>query len=142
MGKLLAGVGLFLFGQILIWYQTNGQFKWEWCAKNPFAMALIFSIPISFAFIVATKYVVGYFDGTVVGWLVGFAVGEADGKLVGVHVGGGEGFGVGSQVCPHPNGIYVGFGVGLELGLSVSPGFVGPTVGLLVGSELVGCELG
>ena len=49
--------------QILIWYQTNGQFKWEWCAKNPFAMALIFSIPISFAFIIATKYVVGYFDG-------------------------------------------------------------------------------
>ena len=52
MSKLLAGVGLFLFGQILIWYQTNGQFKWEWCAKNPFAMALIFSIPISFAFII------------------------------------------------------------------------------------------
>jgi len=76
MGKLLAGVGLFLFGQILIWYQTNGQFKWEWCAKNPFAMALIFSIPISFAFIVATKYVVGYFDGQLwPGRFIGFATG-------------------------------------------------------------------
>ena len=76
MGKLLAGVGLFLFGQILIWYQTNGQFKWEWCAKNPFAMALIFSVPISFAFIVATKYVVGYFDGQLwPGRFIGFATG-------------------------------------------------------------------
>ena len=76
MSKLLAGVGLFLFGQILIWYQTNGQFKWEWCAKNPFAMALIFSIPISFAFIIATKYVVGYFDGSLwPGRFIGFATG-------------------------------------------------------------------
>jgi hypothetical protein len=76
MGKLLAGVGLFLFGQILIWYQTNGQFKWEWCAKNPFGMALIFSIPISFAFIIATKYVVGYFDGQLwPGRFIGFATG-------------------------------------------------------------------
>jgi Kef-type K+ transport system membrane component KefB len=76
MSRLLIGVGLFLFGQILIWYQTNGQFKWEWCAKNPFAMALIFSIPISFAFIVATKYVVGYFDGQLwPGRFIGFATG-------------------------------------------------------------------
>ena len=76
MGKLLAGVGLFLLGQILIWYQTNGQFKWEWCAKNPFGMALIFSIPISFAFIIATKYVVGYFDGQLwPGRFIGFATG-------------------------------------------------------------------
>ena len=76
MSKLLAGVGLFLFGQILIWYQTNGQFRWEWCAKNPFAMALIFSIPISFAFIIASKYVVGYFDGSLwPGRFIGFATG-------------------------------------------------------------------
>ena len=76
MSKLLAGVGLFLFGQILIWYQTNGQFKWDWCAKNPFAMALIFSIPISYGFIIATKYVVGYFDGALwPGRFIGFATG-------------------------------------------------------------------
>ena len=76
MSKLLLGTLLFFFGQILIWYQTNGQFKWEWCAKNPFAMALIFSIPISFAFIIATKYVVGYFDGQLwPGRFLGFATG-------------------------------------------------------------------
>ena len=76
MNKLLLGIVLFFFGQILIWYQTNGQFRWDWCAKNPFAMALIFSIPISFAFIIATKYVVGYFDGQLwPGRFIGFATG-------------------------------------------------------------------
>ena len=76
MSKLLLGTLLYLFGQILIWYQTNGQFKWEWCAKHPFAMACIFSIPISFAFILATKYVVGYFDGSLwPGRFIGFATG-------------------------------------------------------------------
>tara|TARA_Y100000593_G_scaffold77679_1_gene143913 strand:+ start:1181 stop:1525 length:345 start_codon:yes stop_codon:yes gene_type:complete len=78
MSRLLIGMLLFLLGQIMIWYQTNGQFKWEWCAKNPFAMALIFSIPISFAFIIATKYVVGYFDGQLwPGRFIGFATGIA-----------------------------------------------------------------
>ena len=76
MSRLMIGMLLFLLGQIMIWYQTNGQFKWEWCAKNPFAMAMIFSIPISFAFIVATKYVVGYFDGQLwPGRFLGFATG-------------------------------------------------------------------
>ena len=76
MNKLIIGITLFFVGQILIWFQTNGQFRWDWCAKNPFAMALIFSIPISFAFIVATKYVVGYFDGQLwPGRFIGFATG-------------------------------------------------------------------
>ena len=76
MSKLLIGTILFFLGQILIWFQTNGQFKWEWCAKHPFAMACIFSIPISFAFILATKYVVGYFDGQLwPGRFLGFATG-------------------------------------------------------------------
>ncbi len=76
MSKLLIGTILFFLGQILIWFQTNGQFKWEWCAKHPFAMACIFSIPISFAFIIATKYVVGYFDGQLwPGRFIGFATG-------------------------------------------------------------------
>ena len=39
-------------------------------------MALIFSIPISFAFILATKWVVGYFDGQLwPGRFLGFATG-------------------------------------------------------------------
>ena len=88
MNKLVLGISLFFIGQILIWYQTNGQFKWEWCAKNPFAMALIFSIPISFAFIVATKYVVGHFDGSLwPGRFIGFATGMVSfGILTAIHM--------------------------------------------------------
>ena len=74
--KLLFGILLFFFGQILIWYQTNGQFVWKWADEHPFAMACIFAVPISYAFIIATKLVVGYFDGTLwPGRLIGFATG-------------------------------------------------------------------
>ena len=76
MGGLLVGVALYLFGQTLIWYQTNGQFKWPWFDENPFLVSCIFAIPISYAFIIATKYVVGYFDGELwPGRFIGFATG-------------------------------------------------------------------
>tara|TARA_R110001592_G_scaffold298980_2_gene569798 strand:- start:1073 stop:1438 length:366 start_codon:yes stop_codon:yes gene_type:complete len=76
MNKLLVGVLLYVFGQILIWYQTNGQFKWKWFEEHPFAIACIFSIPISYAFIIATTYVVEYFDGSLwPGRFIGFATG-------------------------------------------------------------------
>ena len=39
-------------------------------------MACIFSVPISYAFIIATKYVVAYFDGALwPGRFIGFATG-------------------------------------------------------------------
>ena len=76
MSKLLLGTLLFLFGQILIWYQTNGQFRWRWFADHPFLIACIFAIPISYAFIVATKFIVLYFDGQLwPGRFLGFATG-------------------------------------------------------------------
>ena len=76
MINLLLGILLFFFGQTLIWYQTNGQFKWKWFADHPFIIACIFAVPISYAFIIATKLVVGYFDGTLwPGRLIGFATG-------------------------------------------------------------------
>ena len=76
MGGLLIGVALYFFGQTLIWYQTNGQFKWPWFDENPFLVSCIFAIPISYAFIIATKYVVGYFDGELwPGRFIGFATG-------------------------------------------------------------------
>ena len=76
MGGLLIGIALYFFGQTLIWYQTNGQFKWSWFADHPFLVSCIFAIPISYAFIIATKYVVGYFDGELwPGRFIGFATG-------------------------------------------------------------------
>ena len=76
MNKLITAMILFVFGHILIWYQTNGQFVWPWFKKNPLAVALIFAIPISYSFIIATKNIVEYFDGTLwPGRFIGFATG-------------------------------------------------------------------
>ena len=76
MGNLITAVLLFTFGQTLIWYQTNGQFKWKWFADHPLIVAFIFAVPISYSFIIATKLIVGYFDGTLwPGRFIGFATG-------------------------------------------------------------------
>ena len=76
MSKLLLGTLLFFFGEILIWYQTNGQFRLKWFEENPFLISCIFAIPISYAFILATKFIVLYFDGQLwPGRFLGFATG-------------------------------------------------------------------
>ena len=76
MIKLVIAAVLFTVGQVLIWYQTNGQFKWKWFADHPFIVACIFAVPISYSFIIATKYVVSYFDGLLwPGRFIGFATG-------------------------------------------------------------------
>ena len=60
----------------MIWYQTNGQFKWKWFADHPLIVAFIFAVPISYSFIIATKLIVVYFDGTLwPGRFIGFATG-------------------------------------------------------------------
>ena len=74
--KLLAAMSLFLFGQTLIWFQTNGQFINNWAKEHPFWMAAIFSLPISYSFIHATRLVVEHYDGLLwPGRLIGFACG-------------------------------------------------------------------
>ena len=76
MGKLVIGIILFLLGQALIWVQTNGQFVWTWAKENPFWMAAIFSMPISYMFIYATTFVVEYFNGSLwPGRFIGFGTG-------------------------------------------------------------------
>ena len=73
---LLLGLLYMLGGQILIWYQTNGQFIWKWADRNPVWMAIIFSFPISYLFIYATKYIVMYSEGALwPGRLIGFGIG-------------------------------------------------------------------
>jgi len=72
---LLIGALLYLVGQVITYWQLNGQFIWEWAKKNPFLVACL-GIPISLIFIWATKYTVSGFDGQM--WpqrFVGFATG-------------------------------------------------------------------
>lgn len=73
--NIFIGIGFFFLGQIIIWYQTNSQFFNEWAKQNPFMMSLL-GIPISYTFIVASRYVVEGFNGQLwPGRLIGFTSG-------------------------------------------------------------------
>jgi phosphatidylserine synthase len=75
MKSLFLGIFLFIVGQIAVWFQTNGQFISPWMKNNPIMMAFI-GVPISFAYIFATTYIVEYYEGDL--WpsrLIGFAAG-------------------------------------------------------------------
>ena len=73
--KLISGTLLFLLGQIIVWYQINGQFISEWMKNHPLAVSFL-GIPISYVYIYATQHLVEAFDGEI--WpqrLIGFAMG-------------------------------------------------------------------
>ena len=62
-------------GQLLVWFQLNGQFVWKWFDKNPLLLTLM-GVPISYVFIIGTKY--GYEAFNNVLWaqrLIGFGLG-------------------------------------------------------------------
>lgn len=76
MRQLLVGILLFLFGQSLVWLQTNGQFVWPIIKKNPWVVSIVGGTIISYTFITATKYLVEYYDGQLwPGRFIGFATG-------------------------------------------------------------------
>jgi hypothetical protein len=75
INNILIGVGLFFLGQTLIFAQLNFQFIYPWFKNNTFLLSLL-GIPISYIFILATKYSVKGFDGEL--WpqrFLGFATG-------------------------------------------------------------------
>lgn len=63
MRELIMGMGLIFVGQMLIWYQTNGQFVWKWFKDHPLLLAIGFGTIISYLLIWGTRYTVSYFDG-------------------------------------------------------------------------------
>ena len=76
MNNLTLAVVLYLIGQTLIWFQTNGQFKWEWFANNPLILSIVGGTIISYTFIMGTKHAVEHFDGLLwPGRFMGFAIG-------------------------------------------------------------------
>ena len=63
------------FGQLLVWFQLNGQFIWPWFKNNVFLLCL-FGLPISWLYIEATRLGFIAFDGVLwPGRLLGFAMG-------------------------------------------------------------------
>ena len=76
MKNLLIGLSLTLVGQILIFFQTNGQFFIPWFKRNPVFLSITFGTAVSYLFIKGTGYMVSHFGGTL--WesrLLGFAMG-------------------------------------------------------------------
>ena len=74
-GKLLLGAFWFILGHVAVFFQLNGQFKWEWFKNNEFILACC-GLFISFFYIWGTKYTVEGFGGLL--WptrFVGFAIG-------------------------------------------------------------------
>ena len=72
----ISGMLLFLLGQTLAWYQTNGQFISQWIKEHPILVAAIGGIPVGYSYILGTTYLVAAFDGAV--WpsrLLGFGIG-------------------------------------------------------------------
>lgn len=75
MSKLLACILVFFLVQCLTWFQLNGQFFSPWFKNNNLILSL-FGVPISWLYIIATKYGFDAFDGVLwPGRLLGFATG-------------------------------------------------------------------
>ena len=67
---------LFLAGQIVVWFQTNGQFISPWAKKNPLILSVVGGTIISYMFIKATAQIAGYYDGALwPGRFIGFSMG-------------------------------------------------------------------
>lgn len=73
--KLLIGIFWFILGHTAVFFQLNGQFKWNWFKQNEFILALC-GVIISFFYIWGTKYTVEGMDGLL--WptrFIGFGIG-------------------------------------------------------------------
>ena len=75
LNKLFIGVGWFIIAHIAVFFQLNGQFKWDWFKNNEWVLASS-GLVISFFYIWGTKYTVEGFGGLL--WparFIGFSVG-------------------------------------------------------------------
>jgi hypothetical protein len=74
-GSFWIGVGLSAIAHIITWFQLNGQFINNWFKDNTFILSL-FGIPISYAYIYSTRYMVDGLNGLY--WpsrFMGFSIG-------------------------------------------------------------------
>ena len=62
MNKMIPVILMFLLAQILVWFQTYGQYKWEWLSRNTWFL-LLSAIPITYLWITGTRLGMIAFDG-------------------------------------------------------------------------------
>ena len=63
--NLLIGIILTLIAQIVVWFQINGQFKWEWLRDHKMITSLIFAFPVSVLFVYGADYLYQALEGRV-----------------------------------------------------------------------------
>lgn len=74
--KLVYGVLLFALGQILVWFQSNGQFLWPVFKKNTLFVAMIGGTIVSYMLIHATRLIAEHYGGMIwPGRFIGFSLG-------------------------------------------------------------------
>lgn len=61
--SLILCILLYSLGNFIVWFQLNGQFKWDFWKENIILIGAL-GIPISITFFYATRYAVDAFDGT------------------------------------------------------------------------------
>jgi len=75
LDSFVIGFLWFLIGHIAVFFQLNGQFKWDWFKNNELILASC-GLVISYFYIWGTKYTVEAFEGLM--WparFIGFGVG-------------------------------------------------------------------
>jgi hypothetical protein len=66
--KLFFGIVLTLLAQVMVWFQINGQFRWDWFKDHKMLTAFIFAFPISILFVYSTSILYSELGGKV--WTV------------------------------------------------------------------------
>ena len=64
-----------MLGHILVWFQLNSQFKWEWFQDKQLLTTVIFAIPMSLCFVYGTRHIVEYYGSLWSSRWVGYGVG-------------------------------------------------------------------
>jgi len=73
--NLAIAILLIVLGQLVTYFQGQGQFFWPWAKENPMLLALL-GFPVSLLFIFFAKYCALAFGGQVwPGRIIGFSVG-------------------------------------------------------------------
>ena len=65
MNKVIIAIIFFAIAQITSWFINNAQFFNKWASDHPIHISIIFSAPVTYLFICATRYSAEYFDGQV-----------------------------------------------------------------------------
>jgi hypothetical protein len=74
--KLVYGILLFTLGQIIVWFQSNGQFMWPWFKQNTLLIAIIGGSTASYVLIKATALIYEHYNKLIwPGRFIGFSVG-------------------------------------------------------------------